>query len=1187
MATPEPLDSTSGLLLRAAQALFGGHEPAELLHRFFGLVRQAVPCDSLELAVLLPSRRAARLLQIGPEGLLPAPHAALPLTGTSLGHVLAEACPYLSGDLAAGELRFPDEELCRSRGVARAALVPLGAPHRWLGTLRACRSAPQPFSPSEVAHLERLAEPFAQALEHSLQSEQLRRASARQRALLDLAAVASQARDLEVAFEAVCDTLGHVMSLDRAALYEIRGDEAHVAAARAAQPELAEPVPPFPWRGSHLEGAVARREPYLYRLGDVRLPHLEWLARRGLQSTVGAPVLSGGAVYGVLAAASRDPDAYSAEELELISRTGMLVGLVVENAFEREAAVRAAARERQLQDLQDSLSGLLDVQEICDALLAGLHRLCAFEWAAAYEVRNERLELLATDAPPEAHEYLSRSARVAELSYADLLRAGRPLRRERGQPGAEQGWSIRHGYGASLTLPVVVRGQATGVLGLTASSSEGFAPEEVELLLRAARQFGLALQSARAFAEVQRLAQRERDLLEITNALTSYHDARDVYPAMMQALQRLADFDSGTVFSVEGEWLRPITPAPLPEDAPGASPAVRWRDSDARGAIESRRPTRAALDEPDGGPVRLLHEAGLRAVAHVPVVGRDQVLAVFALGSHSPNALTPADLHLVARAAQQFGVALENARSHAENMRLAERERDLLELTNAMTLHRDPQDILQEMLPALGRLVRFDRSDMVAVFELDREVLRPVAVNLSQVRESEFWGPHRWAGLPVATLLATGSSRRVEVGALWEPVAARLAAAGFRVAALVPLVTHGGAVGMFWLASRHPDAFPPADMDTLKRVAQQFGLALEAGRGYMEIQQRGEKLELENRYLKEELSEVAGFEEIVGVGPALAQVREMVRKVARTDSVVLIRGESGTGKELVAEAVHRLGARAERPLIKVNCAALPESLISSELFGHEKGAFTGAFAQRLGRFELARGGTIFLDEIGELSLEVQSKLLRVLQEGEFERVGSSSTLKTDARVMAATNRDLEAAVAEGRFRQDLFYRLNVFPIHVPPLRQRPEDIPVLAYYFLHRHARRMNKNITRLAPDSEARMVAYSWPGNIRELQNVIERAVILCDGEELRVDPALLTPGPARNGVAAPSPAAAQAPAPEAEEPGSLLEAERRHILAALRRAGGRIAGPSGAAALLGLKRTTLNSKIKKLGISRFDYLQ
>jgi formate hydrogenlyase transcriptional activator len=352
----------------------------------------------------------------------------------------------------------------------------------------------------------------------------------------------------------------------------------------------------------------------------------------------------------------------------------------------------------------------------------------------------------------------------------------------------------------------------------------------------------------------------------------------------------------------------------------------------------------------------------------------------------------------------------------------------------------------------------------------------------------------------------------------------------------------------------------------------------------MEIRQKGEKLEMENLYLKEELSVVAGFEEIIGVGPALARVQELVRKVARTDTVVLIRGESGTGKELVAEAVHRLSARAERPLIKVNCAALPESLIGSELFGHEKGAFTGAFAQRLGRFELARGGTIFMDEIGELSLEVQSNLLRVLQEGEFERVGSSITLRTDARVITATNRDLEQAVAEGRFRQDLFYRLNVFPIHVPPLRERPEDIPVLAYYFLHRHARRMSKNITRLAPDSEALMVAYSWPGNIRELQNVIERAVILCDGDELHIDPGLLAPPPDRPREEARAGLAHREP----EEPtASLLEAERRHILVALRRAGGRIAGPGGAAELLGLKRTTLNSKIKKLGISRFDYLQ
>ena len=299
--------------------------------------------------------------------------------------------------------------------------------------------------------------------------------------------------------------------------------------------------------------------------------------------------------------------------------------------------------------------------------------------------------------------------------------------------------------------------------------------------------------------------------------------------------------------------------------------------------------------------------------------------------------------------------------------------------------------------------------------------------------------------------------------------------------------------------------------------------------------------------------------------------------MARTSAAVLVLGESGTGKELVAEAVHRMGTRAGQPLIKVNCAALPESLISSELFGHEKGAFTGAVSQRIGRFELARGGTVLLDEIGELSPEVQAKLLRVLQQGEFERVGSNTTLHTDARVVAATNRNLERAVAQGRFREDLFYRLNVFPIHIPPLRQRTEDILVLAYYFLHRISRRMGKTLTRLSPASEAWMMSYAWPGNVRELENLIERAVILCEGSELLVEPVAGDPAAESIyplGVAMPGPS-------------TLAEAERRHIEQALRRAGGRVAGPLGAAALLGIKRTTLNSRMKKLGISKMASLQ
>jgi PAS domain S-box-containing protein len=340
-------------------------------------------------------------------------------------------------------------------------------------------------------------------------------------------------------------------------------------------------------------------------------------------------------------------------------------------------------------------------------------------------------------------------------------------------------------------------------------------------------------------------------------------------------------------------------------------------------------------------------------------------------------------------------------------------------------------------------------------------------------------------------------------------------------------------------------------------------------------------LQAQNIYLQEEIRAVHNAEEIVGQSAVLRAVLEQVKLVAATDSAVLILGETGTGKELVARAVHANSPRQARPLIKVNCAALPAGLVESELFGHERGAFTGASERRIGRFELADGGTIFLDEIGEVPLPVQAKLLRVLQEQEFERVGGSKTLRVDVRLIAATNRDLEQAVALGTFRQDLLYRLNVFPVRLPPLRERVDDIPLLVHYFVGRFVAKIGRRISRVPRAVMERLMAYEWPGNVRELENIVERAVIISCGAELQMPPELA-------GVAVAQPVMAAAPAPlefrAAIDASSLEDVERQHIKAMLRRTQWRIEGPTGAASLLQLRPSTLRSRMKKLGIRRGD---
>jgi len=391
---------------------------------------------------------------------------------------------------------------------------------------------------------------------------------------------------------------------------------------------------------------------------------------------------------------------------------------------------------------------------------------------------------------------------------------------------------------------------------------------------------------------------------------------------------------------------------------------------------------------------------------------------------------------------------------------------------------------------------------------------------------------------------------------------------GARTMVLLPLATRSRFVGGLSFGRTTPRPFAPHEVRILEDVCRPVGTAVANALAYEEITRLRARLEDENVALKEEIETAAASGGIIGSSAALHATLDRVARVAASDATVLVTGETGTGKELIARAIHVASPRSRRALIKVNCAALPEGLIASELFGHERGAFTGATERRRGRFELANGGTIFLDEVGELPPATQVALLRVLQEGEFERVGGNETLKTDARVVAATNRDLEQAVREGKFRNDLLFRLNVFPISVPPLRERSEDVPILAEYYVSQYARRLGKRVRGLDPKALALLTSYGWPGNVRELQNILERAVILCRGELLRdVDLEL--------------------PSLKAERPAISDASERTRIEEALRASRGRVSGVDGAAQALGVAPSTLESRIQRLGIDKFAFRQ
>jgi formate hydrogenlyase transcriptional activator len=510
--------------------------------------------------------------------------------------------------------------------------------------------------------------------------------------------------------------------------------------------------------------------------------------------------------------------------------------------------------------------------------------------------------------------------------------------------------------------------------------------------------------------------------------------------------------------------------------------------------------------------------------------------------------------------------------------------RALLEINNAVITNLTQDALCHAVAEALRQVFAFD-TVAFTLHQPDKGTFRIVGME-NQFR-GDFFRTGREFGRGETVSAWVFDNQRPAVRRDLEteqqyPNDRRLLAEGILSYCVVPLISRGTSIGTLNMGSRTKSQYSDADAAFLQEVANQVALAVENMKSYEEIAALKARLEKENVYLQEEIRRDHHFEEIVGDSPALLAVLGKVERVAPTNATVLIYGETGTGKELIARAIHDRSPRKDRPLVKVNCSAISAGLVESELFGHVKGAFTGAIERRLGRFALADGGTIFLDEIGELPLETQVKLLRVLQEREFEPVGGSRPVQVDVRVIAATNRNLEEAVRTGGFRSDLFYRLNVFPIEVPPLRQRASDIAQLAMFFLARCSKNLGKPMTGISQDTMDRLVRYTWPGNVRELGNLVERAVILSPSPILEVEDGLL-PASASGVVGAPASKpseSAQLPGPPPAAVRSLEDVDRTHILAVLRETAGVIEGAKGAARILKLHPNTLRHRMRKLGI-------
>ena len=668
-------------------------------------------------------------------------------------------------------------------------------------------------------------------------------------------------------------------------------------------------------------------------------------------------------------------------------------------------------------------------------------------------------------------------------------------------------------------------------------------------------------------------------LLEVSQAISSHQSLTELFEDLGRRLHTVLNFNylSLILHDPEHEVMRVHT---LHFDGVSTiHPGMEFGVEDSPSGEVWRTQQPFIVGEPEQASrfpraTRVLMENGLKSFCSLPLTSARRKIGTLNLGSSQRDAYRPSSLLILTMVAAQVAVAVENALNYEEARALQQqvvRERDrlklLLDVNNAVVSNL----ALSELFRAIPASVRNAMQCDAACLSLpDREQTQLRVYGLDFPAGKGFMQDQMvlpMAGTSPGRAYQTGKPVRFGTAPKsLAPVALKVnAEEGFESGCFLPILRRNRTLGVLHLLDRRKDAFSEEDVQFLRQVASQVGIALENALEFSELSESKERLAEEGLYLRDEIRTEHHFEDILGQSAGLRQVLRQVETVAPNDTTVLIQGETGTGKELVARAIHGLSSRQENIFVKLNCAAIPLGLLESELFGHERGAFTGAISRKVGRFEIAHKGTLFLDEVGDIPLELQPKLLRVLQEQEFERLGGTRSIRTDVRLVGATNRDLGRMVEQGTFRADLYYRLNVFPIHIPPLRERRDDIPILVRYFVEKFAKSMNRKITRIPASVMETMVRYGWPGNIRELQNFVERAVILTEGPALRAPLAELRESKVKNSQGA-----------------TLKEVERKHVLQVLRDTDWILGGPTGAAARLGIPRTTLIYRMRRLGIER-----
>ncbi|HEY6763905.1 MAG TPA: sigma 54-interacting transcriptional regulator [Candidatus Sulfotelmatobacter sp.] len=1071
------------------------------------------------------------------------------------------------------------------RSIASAALVTSNGP---LGLLELGSSADAAFRIDDLALLKQASSTLAVWIEYTLTHEALEKEKERLRLLHEIDTTLASRHELAQFFPAIAACIGKVIPYDLAGtwLYDEKNRVMRTGAIDSRVGDIFQHGEAAPVSECVLGQAVLTGKPAALShetLVAIPFSSAKTLLAGGIRSICSIPLIASKATLGTLGLGSRKDDAFSAEDVNLLNHVATSIALALESALTQQALHSEKERLQTLREIDAVLVAHLDLDLLLPAISECLRKAVPLNDMGIY-IYDEASNVLRDYAPASTKGIVSPERTLPlETSLAGRAFVERKSKifnfnelRNISYEVAPR--AIQQGTRSVCYLPLITGKGPLGVLALPSEKDEAFKADSLDLLEPAASAIAHAVSNAVMHRDLQDKKERLQALREIDEALVSSVDLQDMLPVVSRCLHGILPHDHMVVCLYDekvGGLRNYAATTDIKKRIIPSNGVLPLRDSlTGQTFIEGRSMAYDYADLvniPFSVTKRAL-DAGIRSSCFVPMATAKGPLGVLTLSSHEDYAFRKSDLEFLEQVAAALAQAGQNTLAHQVLREEKKRLEVALNVSTALAANWNVRKAFPAISAYLRRVLRQEyasfelldnKSGLLVMQALDFPLAKGFFPALEVQASDGPGGDSLRERRPLTFSLEQMQRSKSKITEC-------LLAEGMQSLCCVPLIRPKGPLGVLCLASTRADAFSPDDVALVNQVAAQLAVALENHHASLEIEVLKDRLSAERKYLEGELRGEPNFEEIVGQSRPLKDTLRQVEIVASSDATVLISGDTGTGKELVARAIHRMSVRRERAFIKLNCAAIPTGLLESELFGHEKGAFTGAVAQKVGRMELADQGTLFLDEIGEIPLELQPKLLRVLQDHEFERLGGVRTIKVNLRLVAATNRDLNKRVASGDFRSDLFYRLSVFPIRMPSLRDRRDDIPALVRHFVKKYGRKMDRHIESIPAETMDALMRYPWPGNVRELENLIERSVILSEGASLRVPLSELLVGP------------------EIDAGNNTLEsAEREHIVRVLRETGGVISGPEGAAHKLGLKRTTLQSKMQRLGITRKSYVR